>query len=83
MSQIVWRDTLRDILYKAYFLFQPKFEKNGKKYRKIEYVSDFRYYDIRKKKTVVEDTKGHLTNIYKMKRKMFEYVYQGLEILET
>ncbi len=66
------------------FQLQPKFEKNGKKYRAIEYVADFRYFDMASKKMVVEDVKGfRKMPVYLMKRKMFEYVYQGLTITET
>lgn len=38
------------------FLLQESFRKNGKTYRKIEYVADFKY--IEKGKTIVEDVKG-------------------------
>ena len=37
---------------------QEAFTKNGKTYRKIEYIADFVYYDNKLKKTIVEDTKG-------------------------
>lgn len=62
------------------FELQPKFEKNGKKYRAIEYVADFMYYDNRLKKTIIQDTKGMKTEIFKIKQKIFEYKYQDLEL---
>lgn len=37
------------------FLLQESFKKNGKTYRKIEYVADFQY--IENSKTIVEDVK--------------------------
>ena len=55
------------------FVLQPAFEKNGKRYRKIEYVADFAYEEGGK--TVVEDVKGMKTDVYKIKKKMFEYAY--------
>ena len=39
------------------FLLQDGFVKDGKRYRKIEYVADFMYVDKENKKTVVEDVK--------------------------
>ena len=64
------------------FELQPSFKKNGKTYRKITYKADFYYYDNQLKKYVVEDTKGFRTETYKIKKKMFEYVYPELELLE-
>ena len=62
------------------FELQPSFKKNGKTYRKIEYVADFQYLDNKTKKTVIEDTKGFETDVFKIKLKMFEYKYPNLEI---
>lgn len=62
------------------FLLQPSFKKNGKTYRKIEYVADFKYYDPKKGKWVIEDTKGFETDSFKIKKKMFEYKYKDLEL---
>lgn len=64
------------------FELQPSFKKNGKTYRKITYKADFYYYDNQLKKYVVEDTKGFKTETYKIKKKMFEYVYPDLELVE-
>lgn len=38
-----------------HFLLQEAFKKNGKTYRKIEYIADFKY--IENGKTIVEDVK--------------------------
>ena len=65
-------------LQKKYIL-QDKFELNGKKYREISYVADFVY--IQDGKTIVEDTKGFRTEVYKLKKKMFMYKYK-MEIKE-
>ena len=64
------------------FELQESFKKNGKTYRKIEYVADFMYRDNEKKVTIVEDVKGIKTDVYKLKRKMFEKVYKTLNITE-
>jgi hypothetical protein len=60
------------------FLLQEGFRKNGKTYRKIEYIADFKY--IEKGKTIIEDVKGKETEVFKLKRKLFEYKYPEFEL---
>ena len=60
------------------FLLQDGFVKNGKRYRKIEYIADFMY--IENGKIVVEDVKGKETEVFKLKHKLFEYKYPELEL---
>lgn len=60
------------------FLLQESFKKNGKTYRKIEYIADFIYEE--KGKVIVEDVKGMETKEFKIKRKLFEYKYPSLEL---
>lgn len=60
------------------FLLQESFKKNGKIYRKIEYIADFMYEE--NGKIIVEDVKGKETETFKIKRKLFEYKYRGLEL---
>jgi hypothetical protein len=62
------------------FLLQEGFRKNGKAYRKIEYVADFMYQQDGK--LIVEDVKGIKTDVYKLKQKLFEKRYQDLTIKE-
>lgn len=61
-----------------HFLLQDNFKKNGKTYRKIEYIADFKY--IEEGKTIVEDVKGMQTDVFKLKRKLFEKKYPDLEL---
>ncbi len=60
------------------FLLQEGFKKNGKTFRKIEYIADFMY--IENGKVIIEDVKGMETDVFKLKRKMFEYKYPGFEL---
>ena len=60
------------------FLLQESYRKNGKTYRKIEYVADFKY--IENGKTIVEDVKGLQTDVFKIKHKLFEKKYPDLEL---
>lgn len=58
------------------FELQPKYiNKIGQHIRAITYIADFYYYDNEYKKWVVEDTKGFRTEVYKIKKKLFEYKY--------
>lgn len=63
------------------FLLQESFKKNGKTFRKIEYIADFKY--IKNGNVVVEDAKGMKTEVYKLKKKLFEYKYPELKITEV
>lgn len=60
------------------FLLQESFRKNGKTYRKIEYIADFQYKE--KDNIIIEDVKGKETEVFKLKRKLFEYKYPHLTI---
>lgn len=59
------------------FLLQAAYTaRDGEKVLKIEYVSDFSYWENHVK--IVEDVKGHPTDLFKVKwklvRKLFPYV---------
>ena len=56
------------------FELQPKFKKNGKTYRGIEYVCDFLVTVDKNTKHVI-DIKGKETVEFKIKHKLFEYKY--------
>ena len=60
------------------FLLQESFKKNGKTYRKIEYIADFMYEE--NGQVIVEDVKGKETEVFKLKRKLFEKKYPELEL---
>ena len=66
---------------------QPRFtlqiafvDNEGNKHRKIEYVADFAY--IQKGNKIVEDVKGFVTDVYKIKKKLFLYSNQDVLFLE-
>lgn len=60
------------------FLLQEGFKKNGKTFRKIEYIADFQY--IENGKLIIEDVKGKETEVFKLKRKLFEHEYPDYEL---
>ncbi len=73
---------IKDIELQKEFILQPSFKKNGKTYRKITYKADFYYYDNHLKRYVVEDVKGMKTEVYKLKKKLFEFKYPDLKLDE-
>lgn len=62
-------------LQKKFLLQDGYTNAKGKKIRPIYYIADFYYYDYIDNKWVVEDTKGVRTEVYKLKKKLFEYKY--------
>ncbi len=82
LKQLQKAKFIKDLELQPEFELQPSFKKNGKTYRKITYKADFKYFDIDFDKWVIEDTKGFKTRDYMLKKKMFEYKYQDLELKE-
>jgi hypothetical protein len=56
------------------YVLQPKYEKYGKKILPINYVADFEV-TYKDGNMVIFDIKGMLLQDFKLKRKMFDYVY--------
>ena len=71
---------IKDLQLQVKFELQPAFEKNGIKYRAINYIADFTY--MQDGKLIVEDTKGYRTKEYQLKKKLFEYKYKDVFIKE-
>ena len=67
-------------LQKEYEL-QPSFKLNNKTSRKITYKADFTYKTTEDDKLHVVDVKGFRTDVYRLKKKLFEYKYR-IEIEE-
>ena len=70
---------IKDFEIQKRFLLLEQFEKDGELFRKIEYVADFVVYH---EDGLVEvfDTKGVETDVFKIKRKLFEYRYKDLRL---
>ena len=62
-------------LQKKFLLQEGYTNAEGKKRRPVYYIADFYYYDYIDNKWVVEDVKGVRTDVYKLKKKLFEYKY--------
>lgn len=71
---------ITDLKLQPAFELLPSFRKNGTTYRGIYYKADFSY--TLNGKTIIEDTKGYRTEAYCLKKKLFEYRYPELHIIE-
>lgn len=71
---------ITDLKVQVKYELQPKYRIGIKPIRSINYIADFVYNE--RDRIIVEDFKGFRTEVYKLKKKMFEYKY-GIEIRET
>lgn len=76
-QQLKWLEENKQILFfrlQPRYLLQEAFVKNGKKYRRIDYVADFEVHHLDGSIEVV-DVKGMETEAFKLKKKLFEKKY--------
>jgi hypothetical protein len=64
------------------FMLQEAFEKDRVVYSALTYEADFQYWDVARKEIVIEDVKGLATDVYLIKKKLFEKKYPLLKITE-
>jgi hypothetical protein len=76
---------IRDIGLQQKYILQPGFEKNGVKYQPITYIADFviTNNDGTTEVVDVKSSKTFKTQVYRIKKKMFEYKYPELTIKEV
>lgn len=67
---------IKDLELQKEYILQDKFVLNGKTRRKITYKADFSYITTEDDKLHVVDVKGFKTEVYKLKKKLFEYKYK-------
>lgn len=60
----------------------PKLVINGKTERAIKYIADFVYYDTVHKCEIVEDVKGMITDVFKLKYRLMKLIH-GIDIKIT
>lgn len=76
-QQLKWLEANKQILFfrlQPRYLLQEAFEKNGQKFRKIDYLADFEIHHLDGSIEVI-DVKGMETETFKIKRKLFEMKY--------
>jgi hypothetical protein len=71
---------IRNLVLQPRFLLQPKFRRDGKTIRAMMYTPDFQYEESNR--TVVIEAKGHKTQPYRMRRKMFLMKYPEIDFQE-
>lgn len=71
---------IEDLRRQVRYELIPAFDVDGRRYRPVYYVADFVY--VEDGKEVVEDVKGMITDVYKLKSKLFARRY-GKAIKET
>lgn len=74
------KSRIQDFELQPKFLLQPKFKKNNKTYREINYVADFKIY-MNDGTIMIVDIKGFKTTEFKLKQKLFEYKYPDLQLI--
>lgn len=72
---------IKDLELQKAFILQPSFKLNNKTLRQITYIADFTYISVSDNRQHVVDVKGFKTEVYKLKKKLFEYKYK-IEIEE-
>jgi len=72
---------IKELELQKEFELQPSYKLNKKTIRKITYRADFTYQTTEDNKIHVIDVKGYRTDVYKLKKKLFEYKY-NIEIEE-
>lgn len=72
--------SIEDLRRQVRYELVPSFDVDGRHYRPVYYVADFVY--VEDGKEVVEDVKGVMTDVYKLKSKLFARRY-GVSIRET
>lgn len=71
---------IKDLKLQPEYILVPAYIDNGKKVRPIIYRADFAYTE--NGKSVVEDVKGFKTDVYKLKKKIFRYMYPAIDFRE-
>ena len=70
---------IKNLQRQVKYELQPSFKYNGKTIRAINYIADFVYE--KNGELIVEDVKGIRTDVYKLKKKLFLYIF-NIEIQE-
>ena len=74
---------IRDLELQPEYELIPSFKKDGKTWRKTVYKADFRYILAEGDRIIIEDVKGStavITDVFRLKQKLFEYRYPELTI---
>ena len=73
---------ITDLRLQVKYMLTPAQNGEYRKEQAMNYIADFVYLDL-KRGIVVEDVKGFRTEVYKLKKKLFQYKFYPLEITES
>jgi len=74
---------IKDLELQPEFLLQKKFRNfDGDKIREIKYYADFMFFDCEQDRWRVVDCKGYKTKVFRIKRKLFDFIYRDEYALE-
>jgi hypothetical protein len=74
---------ISELVLQPRFVLQEGYLDGPVKVRALEYVADFAYREPKNSRRVVEDVKGHITEVYKIKRKLFRAKYPDIDFREV
>ncbi|MCC6695251.1 MAG: DUF1064 domain-containing protein [Candidatus Hydrogenedentes bacterium] len=81
LREMQQRGEIRCLRLQPRYLLQPAYvDSRGRQVRRIEYVADFEYIECATGRTVIEDVKGVETQVFLLKKKLFERVFPTLQI---
>lgn len=67
---------IKDLQRQVRFILLDGYTNNkGEKIRPISYIADFTYIDVKKKQKIAMDTKGLETEVFRIKKKLFEHKF--------
>lgn len=79
------RNEIKDLQVHRAFELIPQYKVDGKTIKPITYECDFYYYDLVNDMERVVDVKGFADDVFKLKKKLFDYIYRfplGLEVMK-
>ena len=64
-------------------VLQPRYPMQINGVKIVTYVADFSYVDLENNRLITEDTKGCVTDLYRVKRQLFRALYPHLKLVEV
>lgn len=79
LKDMLRQNQISNLTLQPSYTLQEAFSKNGKKFRPIVYIADFKFLD-KENREIVVDIKGKETVEFKLKQKLFEYKFPDLSL---
>jgi hypothetical protein len=79
LKERLLKNDIANLTLQPSYTLQEAFTKNGKRFRPIIYIADFKYQD-KDANWIIVDVKGKETVEFKLKQKLFEFKYPDLSL---